>query len=180
MNHSKIFERMREDHRNVLERIRVLDAAAAAIPKGVAGDWPGPEARQVLGLLRLQFQTHMAAEDEVLYPALAEALPVARPSMEPLIADHGVLRMMLADLEQELGEPASDARNEQMGVQLRDLADLLRIHIRKEEAVVFTIAERALTPKEVEALAARLDRGPAGHVRSTQRPATGPSKGAVS
>jgi hemerythrin-like domain-containing protein len=180
MNHSKIFERMREDHRSVLERIRVLDSAAAAIPKGAAGDWPGPEAREVLALLGRQFQTHMAAEDEVLYPALAEALPVARPSMEPLIADHGALRMMLADLEQELGEPASDARNEQMGVQLRDLADLLRIHIRKEEAVVFTIAERALTPKELEALAARLDRGPAGHVRSTQRPVTGPSKGAVS
>lgn len=179
MNQSKIFERMREDHRNVLERIKVLDAAAAAIPKGPAGDWPDPEARAVLALLRRQFQTHMAAEDEILYPALAEALPVARPSMEPLIADHGALRMMLADLEQELQEPASDARNEQIGVQLRDLTDLLRIHIRKEEAVVFTIAERALSPVEVEALAARIDRGAAGNVRSTQGPAAGPSKGAV-
>jgi hypothetical protein len=52
----------------------------------------------------------MAAEDEVLYPALAEALPVARPSVEPLMADHSTLRMMLADLEQELLEPASRAR----------------------------------------------------------------------
>ncbi|HET9252480.1 MAG TPA: hemerythrin domain-containing protein [Candidatus Eisenbacteria bacterium] len=180
MNPSKIFERMREDHRNVLERIRVLDVAAAAIPREAAGDWPGAETRQVLALLRRQFQTHMAAEDEVLYPALAEALPVARPSMDPLMADHGALRMMLADLEQELEEPASDARNEQIGVQLRDLADLLRIHIRKEEAVVFTIAERALNPREVEALAARMDRGPAGQVRSPQGPAAGPSKGAVS
>jgi hemerythrin-like domain-containing protein len=177
MNPSTIFERMREDHRNVLERIQVLDSAAAAVTRDAASDWPGPETRQVLGHLARQFQTHMAAEDEVLYPALAEALPVARPSMEPLIADHGALRMMLADLQQELDEPASDARNELIGVQLRDLADLLRIHIRKEEAVVFTIAERALSPKEMEALAARIDRGPAGPVRSTHRPPAGRSKG---
>lgn len=180
MNPSKIFERMREDHRNVLERIRILDTAAAVIPRGAAGEWPGAGVRQVLALLSRQFQTHMAAEDEVLYPALAEALPVARPSMEPLIADHGALRMMLADLLQELEEPASDPRNEQIGVQLRDLADLLRIHIRKEEAVVFTIAERALNPREVEALAARMDRGPAGSDRSTQGPAAGSSKGVES
>jgi hemerythrin-like domain-containing protein len=180
MNPSKIFERMREDHRNVLERIQVLDAAAAAIPRGTGGEWPGPEVGKVLAHLARQFQTHMAAEDEILYPALADALPVARQSMEPLIADHGALRMMLADLEQELEEPASDARNEQIGVQLRDLADLLRIHIRKEEAVVFAIAERALSPKEVEALAARIDRGAAGSVRSTQGSGTEPSKGVTS
>lgn len=180
MSPAEIFQRMREDHRNVLERIGVFDSAAAAVPRGGASDWPGQEVRQVLALLEKQFRTHMAAEEEVLYPALAEALPVARPSLEPLTADHGTLRMMLADLEQALEEPASDTRNEQIGVQLRDLADLLRIHIRKEEAVVFTIAERALSPREVEALAARIDRRPAENVRSTQGPGPGHSKGAAS
>jgi hemerythrin-like domain-containing protein len=179
MNPSRIFERMREDHRRVLERIQVLDSAAAVSPRRTGGEWPGEETRQVLALLALQFQTHMAAEDDVLYPALAEALPVARPSIGPLMADHGTLRMMLTDLEKELLEPASDARNELIGVQLRDLADLLRIHIRKEEAVVFTIAERTLSPKELEALAARIDRGAAGPVRSTHRPPAGRSKGAA-
>jgi hemerythrin-like domain-containing protein len=162
MNPSTIFERMREDHRNVLERVQILDKAAA-IPRGTPGGWPGSDVRHVLELLSRQFQTHMAAEDEVLYPALAEALPVARPSMEPLMADHGALRMMLADLEQMLEEPESDARNEQIGVRLRDFADLLRIHIRKEEAIVFSVAERALLPDEVDALAARMDRSPAEH-----------------
>jgi hemerythrin-like domain-containing protein len=179
MSHENIFERMREDHRNVLERIRVLDAAAAAVPRNEASDWPGPESRDVLALLGRQFQTHMAAEDEVLYPAIVDALPVARPSIEPLMADHSTLRMMLADLEQELLEPASASRNELIGVQLRDLADLLRIHIRKEEAVVLSVAERALSPAEVEALAARMDRGTAGPVQPPKGPETGPSKGAM-
>ena len=177
MNPSRIFDRMREDHRNVLERIKVLDSAAAAVPRDAAGDWPGQETRQVLAHLAHQFQTHMAAEDEVLYPALAEALPVARPSIDPLMADHGTLRMMLADLEQELLEPASAARNELMGVQLRDLADLLRIHIRKEEAVVLSVAERALSPAEVEALAARMDGGAVKPIQSQKGPVAGPSKG---
>ena len=180
MNPTTIFERMREDHRKVLERIQVLDAAAAAIPRGSAGEWPGQETRQVLALLHRQFQTHMAAEDEVLYPALVDALPVARPSIEPLVADHVTLRMMLADLMQALEEEPSDSRNELIGVQLRDLADLLRIHIRKEEVVVFSVAERALSPLEVEALAARLERGAACQVPYPGGSESGPStKGAM-
>ena len=180
MNPSNIFDRMREDHRNVLERIRVLDAAAAAGPKQNAPEWPGVETRDVLALLARQFQTHMAAEDDVLYPALVDALPVARPSIEPLMADHATLRMMLADLLQALDEEPSETRNELIGVQLRDLADLLRIHIRKEEAVVFGVAERTLRPLEVEALAARLVRGAACQVPYPSDPASGSStKGAM-
>lgn len=180
MKPGSIFEQMREDHRNVLERIGVLDAAAAAVPRSGTADWPGNEARDVLALLARQFQTHMAAEDEILYPALADALPVARPSIEPLMADHRTLRMMLADLLQALEEPPSDARNEQIGVQLRDLADLLRIHIRKEEAIVISVAERALSPMEVEALAARLTRGAACEMQHPSDPGSGSStKGAM-
>jgi hemerythrin-like domain-containing protein len=163
MNPAGIFQRMREDHRKVLDRIQVLDAAASELTRGGSPDWPGAAARDVLAMLAVQFETHMAAEDEILYPALAEALPVAGPSVEPLMADHSALRMMLADLEQELLEPASRARNEQIGVQLRDLSDLLRIHIRKEEAIVFSVAERALSRQEMTALAARMDRRPAEH-----------------
>ena len=180
MKPSNIFERMREDHRNVLERIRVLDAAASAVPKDGAASWPDVETRDVLALLARQFQTHMAAEDDVLYPALVDALPVAKPSIEPLKADHATLRMMLADLLQALEEEPSGTRNELIGVQLRDLADLLRIHIRKEEAVVFSVAERTLRPLEVEALAARLERGAACQVPYPSDPASGSStKGAM-
>jgi hemerythrin-like domain-containing protein len=168
---------MREDHRRVLAEVAVLETAAGA---DASRDWPGPEVIDVLAMLARQFRTHMAAEDEVLYPALAEALPATRPSLEPLEADHASLRMMLSDLEESLREPSSRSRNEAIAVQLRDLVDLLRIHIRKEEVVVFAVAECALSRTEMETLAARMEHDAAAASRSTQRPGTGHSKGASS
>jgi ABC-type uncharacterized transport system ATPase subunit len=85
--------------------------------------------------------------------------------------------MMLADLEETLCLP-NEARDEQMTVQIRDLVDLLRIHIRKEEALVIGMAERVLRPSEVEALTVRMNRGSAASCGLSLRP--GPSKGATS
>lgn len=168
-----IFERMREDHRRVLAEVAAMEEAMAA--RGGAGADPLPTVARVAALLERQFASHMAAEDEVLYPALMEALPETRASIEPLRADHGVLRMMLADLEETLRQEPGEARDEEMAVQIRDLVDLLRIHVRKEEGLVIGVAERVLRPAEVEALAARMTRGSAkSHAAS---PEAGPSKG---
>ena len=173
-----IFERMREDHRRVLAEADALEAAMAR-----TGGSDGPDSAEALdrvtALLDRQFGTHMAAEDDVLYPALMEALPETRPSIEPLRADHGVLRMMLADLVETMKEEPGEARHEQLVVQIRDLVDLLRIHIRKEEAVVIGVAERVLRPAEVEALAARMARGTTKTPHAPS-PDAGPSKGARS
>jgi len=178
MGRAGIFERMRADHRYVLEKLVILEEAArAGETRKHGGAWPGQAVRRALSMLARQFETHMAAEDEVLFPALIEALPQTRLSIDPLCADHFELRKMLATLEETLGFPASPARNEQVGVQLRDLVDLLRIHIRKEEAVVISVAERVLRPREVEALAARMARGAPGD--SPEGPGAGRSKGAT-
>ncbi|MGH7680503.1 MAG: hemerythrin domain-containing protein [Candidatus Eiseniibacteriota bacterium] len=160
MGKADVFERMRADHRYVLREISILDRAAERGHEREAGsEWPGDPAIRVLDMLTRQFETHMAAEDEVLFPALAEALPQTRISLEPLAADHAALRGMLRSLKRLLMEPAGRVRDEQIGIDLRDFVDLLRIHIRKEEAVVIGVAERMLQPREVEALAARMVSG---------------------
>jgi len=155
-----IFERMREDHRRVLERVAPLEAAM-----GQEGAWgrdarAEAELRDTLALMDRQFATHMAGEDEVLFPALLEALPEAKASIAPLSAEHAELRDMLERLKATLAEPDPGDRDEQLAVQLRDFIDLLRIHIRKEEAVVISVAERVLRPREVQALAARMPETP--------------------
>lgn len=153
-----VFDRMRSDHHAVLERLVDLEAAAESIGSG--DGLPGDEVRvrDFVVHLQAQFATHMRAEDELLYPALASALPDTRASLAPLRGEHAELRAMLAALRATLDEPAGMARNEQLGVQARDLADLLRIHIRKEEALVFTVAERLLPKSELMALGARFVR----------------------
>jgi hemerythrin-like domain-containing protein len=160
MGTESIFERMRDDHRRVLERVAALETLMSE-----GGAWKSDsrveaELQDVLSLMERQFATHMAAEDDVLFPSLLESLPEAKASVEPLVTEHAELRDMAQRLQATLAEADPTDRDEQLAVQLRDLIDLLRIHIRKEEAVVISVAERVLRPREVEALAARMSQPP--------------------
>lgn len=157
MNDHPVFRKLREDHRRVLAEMSDLERAIG--PVAEAGPLrPGMERRihGIAAMLERQFATHMAGEAELLYPALAEAMPDARPSLEPLEAEHAELRAMLDALVGLLGKPPSPVRDEQIAVQVHDLVDLLRIHIRKEEALVFLVAERILDEAAIDRLTSRL------------------------
>jgi hemerythrin-like domain-containing protein len=178
MKRTSIFERMRDDHRRVLERVAALEngVLGPAYRRGRAlGERHLEELRDVVELLKRQFATHMAAEDEVLFPALVEALPQTKATLEPLHAEHADLDRMLVRLDATLREPRGAARDVEIGVQVRDLVDLLRIHIRKEEAVVLSVAERVLKPQEVESLERRMQ----SRMQATPTPVpnTGRTKG---
>ena len=158
-NEPPLFRQLRRDHARVLQEI---DAAAVSLSKPGRGKGAGVPAEGALPALvahlEAQFASHMAAEDEVLYPALLGAIPAASGSIEPLFAEHAELRQMLARLAATLDEPATAERSEQIRVQVRDLADLLRLHIRKEESLVFRLAPQLLAPGEIAAVSARLSR----------------------
>lgn len=147
----------RRDHGRVLARLVTLETSLP--PARVAGrarvvrEAP---LRALIAHLERQFATHMAAEEAVLYPALERAFPESAPSLRPLHEEHIELRTMLAALAETLLRPATRARDEQVMVQVRDFVDLLRIHIRKEEAVVFDVSERVLETRELRGLARRL------------------------
>jgi hypothetical protein len=70
------------------------------------------------------------------------------------------LRQMLGDLVACLELPAGPARDERVRIELRDFVDLLRLHIAKEESAVFSVAARALTAAELEAISAGLGNDP--------------------
>ena len=141
-------EKMRVDHQRVLERLALLVPEAGTPPARP----DVPAIRALVEYLAQQFDTHMAAENDVLFPIVAEALPATTDSIAPLRLEHAELRTMLGALKVRLGEPESHTRDEQMSILLSDLAELLRIHIRKEERLVFQVAERVLSPGELERL----------------------------
>src|SRR5262249_28284650 len=116
------FERMRADHRRVLRTLPELEHAAAALEAGP--DEARRRLEHVLDALELQFATHMAAEDEIVFPILTNALPSTATSLAPLRSEHDDLRAMVQRLKATLATRASRARNEQVRVQVRDLADL--------------------------------------------------------
>lgn len=147
------FAGFRRDHARVLARLRAVERDVLA-PHGLR---PGAHARvgRLVVLLERQFATHMAAEDALLYPVLADVLPESRSALAPLAEDHAELRSLLASLAAELESKAA-RRDERLAVQLRDLIDLLRLHIRREESAVFEVAERILGAREARALEERL------------------------
>jgi hemerythrin-like domain-containing protein len=140
-------ERMREDHRKVLERLAQL---APETPHGTRP--PVPAVREFVDFLAGQFETHMAAEDDALFPIVLRTLPAVTDTLAPLQLEHRELRTMLQALRELLDTPAGKVRDEQIAIQMADLAELLRIHIRKEERLVFQVAERVLRPGELERL----------------------------
>jgi len=147
------FEALRGDHARVLERLAALDAGL------LGGSRPMDEAplRALASHLERQFATHMAAEEQILFPALRAAFPEGRGTLEPLMADHAEMRQMLVALCGLLDRSPGAARDEQLVVLARDLSDLLRLHIRKEESVVLDVAERVLSRAELDAMAAGLE-----------------------
>jgi hemerythrin-like domain-containing protein len=164
MDEAGIFERMRGDHRRVLATVAGIEADLLSGGVRALGPRDEERLREACALMESQFTSHMAAEDEILYPSLMQTLPETRASVVPLAGEHLELRDMLARLTATLDEPAGPERDEQIAVQIRDFIDLLRIHIRKEEALVISVAERVLRPREVEFLATRMALGArAGH-----------------
>jgi hemerythrin-like domain-containing protein len=157
---SEAFEQIRSEHRRVLERAAGLEALLPGEGARRVGVADAKALLAALALLQEQLTTHVAVEDRVLFPALVEALPETRQSVAPLEGEHAELRDMLARLAATLAEPSGAERDEQIAVQLRDFIDLLRIHLRKEEALVIRVAERVLRPREVQALAARMSHDP--------------------
>ncbi len=150
-----VFGELRREHRMVLARIAALERTAAPKTRRSRAR-AEQEMGRVVRLLERQFATHMSAEDRVLFPALLEALPETRASITPLEAEHAELRSILKNLRSDLADPRDEARDERIAVVVRDLVDLLRIHIRKEEAIVLSVAEHVLTPREIRALEDRM------------------------
>lgn len=154
MDAESLIEGIKRDHRRVLSE--VSDLESMLVRGGVSR--PGPETRvaALIAMLEEEFGTHMAAEDEVLYPAVVAALPAARASVEPLFDEHAELRAMLERLIETMREEPDPERDEQIAVQVADLAELLRIHIRKEESLILSVTARLLRPDDIEAVWTRL------------------------
>ena len=168
------FGPFRRDHARVLGQLDVLEpsvmAGAEALDEALLG--------RAVALLRSQFATHMAAEESALYPAIQSAFPAGRSTLEALRADHAELRLMLAAIAGRLGVARSFERDEQLRVVLRDLIDLLRLHIHREESAVFDVALRVLSTDEAAELARRV----ASLVDASSPPGgePGPAKGTES
>jgi hypothetical protein len=87
---------------------------------------------------------HLAVEERVVFPALIKNLPELALTLESLRKEHAVIRDISESLGELLARPGTPRRDEQLLVQGRDLADLIRLHLRKEERAALDWSERVL------------------------------------
>lgn len=149
------FARLRIEHRRALDRLRAFEVSLRPPALRVRDERPF---RALARYLEGPLAVHLAAEDGVLYPALGRVLPELALALEPLREDHAELNHMTRNLSSLLQEPQGAQRDEQLGVLGRDLVDLLRLHIRKEERSIFDWSERALPTADRREIQRRLAR----------------------
>lgn len=175
MDANRLIEEMKRDHRRVRSEVSKLEALFR--PGAVARPGSTTRLAALVAMLREEFRTHMAAEDEVLYPAVEAAIPAAKTTLEPLYGEHQELRLMLDRIAETMSEEPGLDRDEQLAVQIGDLSELLRIHVRKEESLVLSVTARLLRPVDLDAIVERLHpERPLAGVPSATNPSKGESR----
>jgi hemerythrin-like domain-containing protein len=165
------FARLRAEHRRALDLLRKFERAigdASQRQPEVPDERPESGERstrderpfQVMAdYLAGPFSAHLAVEERVMFPALRAALPELAPVLGPLREDHAAIREMSESMGELLARPATPRRDEQLLVLGRDLTDLIRLHVRKEERTVMDWSERVVTATVLLELGQRIADG---------------------
>jgi hemerythrin-like domain-containing protein len=133
---------MRDEHRRLLAR---MDALVARLAEERDPGMPVPvDLLNEAEAIGLELDGHLEREDGEVYRSLVELLPETAPRFAALRREREELRGMLHAFLARLAGPGDDDRDEQIAVESEDLAELTRIHVRKEEALVFGLADHAL------------------------------------
>jgi iron-sulfur cluster repair protein YtfE (RIC family) len=151
-------EPLRAEHRDLLPHLHALDTAATDVDR-----WDREQTIGHLGdiveFLRDHLVPHAAAEEQVLYPAVEDAMaaPGATATMR---ADHSEIVARINHLADtvpivEARWPDADLARD-LAHQLVGLSAILILHFRKEEDVLLPVLDTALRPEQATALLARM------------------------
>lgn len=148
----------RNEHAELLEHIEQLRSTAAALPKQSAEE-RAKHREHALEFFRGTLIPHAEAEEEVLYPAVAEILGDRRATVT-MISDH---RAIVARIEALAGTDLDDI--DRLQELLYGLHALLVVHFQKEEEDYLPLLEDR-PAEEVAAIFEHMGHGHGdGHAR---------------
>ena len=147
----KCIELFVQEHKTILRALDVLHHMAVRIEH----DQP-VEAEDVETLLRFlrafADDHHQAKEESALFPELMKTSAANERPLHHLIFEH--------DQERSLVEGLEDSLRTKKGMDFvlfaNRLIDLIRTHIKKEDTILFEIAERVLTTEQDERVTAQI------------------------
>ncbi|MEU4895574.1 hemerythrin domain-containing protein [Streptomyces sp. NPDC044780] len=106
--------------------------------------------RQLVDRITVEVVRHSVAEEAHLYPTVRKALPNGDRIADEEIEELTEAERILSDLD------AVDPRDRRFDPLVRDLMDVMSMHIRGEEDLVFPELRERLTPEERMALGLRV------------------------
>lgn len=135
----------------VREDQRVLGELARFISEAQDGD--GEPNRETLTAFARGVRTHIRIEEEILFPVAERVVQDPEYGLTAALRrEHGALRNLLGEIERALGHDDRAA----LAGNLRELQAALRLHLTKEEQVLYPLVERTLGSSTVLEMAALL------------------------
>ncbi len=143
---------LREEHRLILQVVDRLDRAVGS--GGVVSDGDLELARDCVAFFKLFVDAcHHAKEEDLLFPALEEqGMPHDAGPIAVMLEEHRLGRELVGRMARALEDENTDAARAELGRAARDYIALIRQHIGKEDGVLFTMADRMVTPKACQRL----------------------------
>lgn len=140
-----------QDHYHGLLLAEQIRTAERTILSGWPKD-PAGQARFVVEFFREHLIPHFQAEEESLFPQVTEHVPSGRGQVKDLLKEHRLMR--------EFAEGFRNPDPEKTPEQLKNFAQLLDGHIRKEERELFPLFEAEAPPEVLERIGHLLHRSP--------------------
>jgi hemerythrin-like domain-containing protein len=146
---SKAIEDLEQEHEAILSSLQILDRITADIGKDSTPDQV--DLISFLGFLKeFADKCHHGKEEAMLFPALAKAgIPEKRGLMGQMLSEHEQGRNLIKEMEHAL---ASGPDYKAFAGAARRYSTLLQAHIKKENGVLFPLAEKTLDNARLEGL----------------------------
>ena len=148
----KCTDLLTQEHKTILRALDILDHMAARIK----GDQPlaVEDVETILRFLRaFADNQHQAKEESALFPELLRTSAANDAPLRQMIFEH--------DQERSLVEGLEDSLRTKRGMEFVHFANrltgLIRTHIRKEDNILFPMAERCLSPEQDERVTTELN-----------------------
>jgi hemerythrin-like domain-containing protein len=152
---SKAVADLMNEHEAILTAIQILDRMIPSIEKA-----PSVEKKDIqdfIGFLKeFADKCHHGKEEGLLFPALVKAgVPEQGGPIGVMLAEHAQGRQFIRDMEAAI---SNQMDREKLAGAATGYASLLRVHIQKENGILFPMAERMLTGAQLDALYAGFEK----------------------
>ena len=146
---SKAIADLMNEHEAILSAIQILERMIATIEKATSVETK--DIHDFIGFLKeFADKCHHGKEESLLFPAMIGAgVPDRGGPIGVMLAEHAQGRKLIRDMEESI---STDVDRMKLAQAAREYANLLRNHIKKENTVLFPMAESVLTETQLEKL----------------------------